>query len=42
MPIQSFDYLSELIKEEITADESAIRYWISPEKKHNFFEVYAL
>lgn len=25
MSIQSFDYLSEVIKEEITADESAIK-----------------
>lgn len=31
--IQSFDDLLELIKGELTADESAIRYCISPEEK---------
>lgn len=40
MSIQSFDNLLELIKEEITADENAIRYCISSEKKtYNYFEV---
>jgi len=31
--IQSFDYFLELVKEDNTADESAIRYCISPEEK---------
>jgi len=33
MSIQSFDDLLELIKGELTADENAIRYCISPEEK---------
>ncbi|KAL4083481.1 hypothetical protein QTP88_028797 [Uroleucon formosanum] len=33
MSIQFFDDLLELIKGELTADESAIRYCISPEEK---------
>jgi len=33
MSVQSFDWLLELIKEDITADENAIRYCISPEEK---------
>lgn len=33
MSIKSFDDLLEQIKEEIVADENAIRYCISPEEK---------
>jgi hypothetical protein len=39
MSIQSFDDLLELIKGELTVDESAIRYCISPEEKLIITEV---